>query len=755
MTQMEPATLQQGQARVLEQEVETAILAHENVADCAVVYQGSAPAAAVARACVRCGMDAAYPGADLDDRGTCYFCRLYTGNEAAIHSYFGDVDGFLRKVREKTAGGAPEYDVLLLFSGGKDSTYVLHRLVDLGLRVMTFTFDNGFISQTALRNVENITAKLRIEHVTLGRADQNRVFVESLRQHQSVCNGCFRSLLSLSTELAAERKIPVIVTGLSRGQIIDERLSWFYRRGIFDPREIEEQLAVGRRVYHQIGDRVDPNAVEASEVVDFFRYSNVTKGEILRYLAEEATAWTQPTDTGFCSSNCLINDVGVYVHSAERGYHNYESPTRWEVRLGHLERAAADEELRTPVDIPRVRRMLTKIGYTDPADRQRLGRRLVAYYVASGPVTAGTLRSFSARTLPDFLVPEQWVAVDRIPRDGGVLQRQELPSPAPAAVKPKPAQASAESFPLAPAQQRILAESGTPGRVALVGLPDDADLAKVRRAVLRLMLRHDALRLRFVPPGPESPDGGWTQVDGGIGRIAVPRVDLTGRPEPRVDLLPTLADRLLAQLDPVAGPVVRCAVVETDDARLLLFAAHALVLDVRSFRLLLTDLADVWDWLDDTAPEPPPAGSFLAQLDRTSPPTVQPAEITAVLAVIGAPPLTVDVVDHTAGSKTTLGPFLAVGPVAGPDSAPIRLHYFGPFGAEASQAEPFQPSALPGHGLTALPAVYPLELGVSLIDGRLRLHWTGEPAAGVDPAQIAARLERTAGKLSAGDSPAA
>ncbi|MFB7075620.1 7-cyano-7-deazaguanine synthase, partial [Streptomyces sp. NPDC056290] len=348
--------------RLIERQVETALAEHPDVLDAAVVFRGGTLEDAPPELCVRCGMDGRYPGLELDaDSGVCSLCTMYDEHREEIHGYFGDVDAFTARVRERAAAAGSDYDCLLLFSGGKDSTYVLHQLVRLGLRVMTFTFDNGFISRTALENVETITKALGIEHVTSTRADQNRIFVQSLKEHKSVCNGCFRSLLDLANQLAYERGIPSIVTGLSRGQIIDERLLWFYRQGDFDAERIEEQLAVGRQIYHRVGDQIgsgSDQAVDEVEVVDYYRYSDVTKDDIRALLAETSQLWSAPKDTGFCSSNCMINDVGVYVHKLERGFHNYESPTRWEVRLGHLARAEADAELRTPVNIHRVKSML-------------------------------------------------------------------------------------------------------------------------------------------------------------------------------------------------------------------------------------------------------------------------------------------------------------------------------------------------------------------------------------------------------------
>lgn len=60
-------------------------------------------------------------------------------------------------------------------------------------------------------------------------------------------------------------------------------------------------------------------------------------------------------------------------------------------------------------------------------------QRLVAYYVASGepPVSAGALRGALARKLPDYMIPEVFVAMDAIPQTPtGKTDRLALPLPA-------------------------------------------------------------------------------------------------------------------------------------------------------------------------------------------------------------------------------------------------------------------------------------------------------------------------------------
>ena len=51
-------------------------------------------------------------------------------------------------------------------SGGVDSTYVAYLTKQLGLRVMTLHFDNGWNSEMAVKNIENIVEKLDYDYQT-------------------------------------------------------------------------------------------------------------------------------------------------------------------------------------------------------------------------------------------------------------------------------------------------------------------------------------------------------------------------------------------------------------------------------------------------------------------------------------------------------------------------------------------------------------------------------------------------------------
>lgn len=693
--------------------------------------QPAAPsAAAQERACLRCGISGRYPGIACDASGVCGLCTMFEANGRDIMSYFGDVDAFVRLVRARAEERGSDYDCLLLYSGGKDSSYVLYRLIELGLRVRTFTFDNGFISKTALRNVDTITSALGIEHVTATHADQNKVFLQSLQQHKSVCNGCFRSLLDLSTQHAHDLGIPTIVTGLSRGQIMDERLSWFHNQGIFDPAEIEPRLKAGRSAYHQAGGALGAEAVDSVEVVDYYRYSDVTKDGIRALLTSRSDLWSQPGDTGFCSSNCMINDAGVLVHTRERGFHNYEAPTRWEVRLGHLERTEADEELREPAATPRVRKMLLQIGYP-------------------------------------------------LPEAGAAVAPAEAPAPERTSVltsTPAPREAA-----LTPAQHDVLRRGGSEpalqGRALLLEAGDGADSGRVRRAALQLLLHHEALRLRFRQAGGE-----WRQYDAGVaGALPVLRLDLSGREaEQESRVLRTAVERLRSRLDLADGPLLQIALVDRGarPARLLL-VVHELLADTASWRVLLRDLCALWaapdgraqlpaavPFLDRAAavagvpgtsasghagPAPDVAGEDPVRIrvhcGAPVPAATVVRALSQALAGLGDVP-EVELVDHTAGDHDGIG---RMNPPAATESgvpALIRYEHFGDLADLLPADAPLAVVETDEADFTVLPQTGRGTVSVHGVvrDGALYLDWWCGPArrgrllAAALPERVARRL---------------
>ena len=384
--------------------------------------------------CTNCGLPANYPSASFDEEGVCQLCRGFAAYEEQAKAYFKTLDDFRAIFADRPSENGADYDCIMLLSGGKDSTYALGQLVEMGLKVLAFTLDNGYISPQALANIRRVAAELRVDvHVATTPA-MNEIFVDSLQRYCNVCNGCFKTIYTLSTQVALAKNIPYIVTGLSRGQFFETRLTeelfWNGRAGD----GIDAAILEARKVYHRANDAVkqllDTSAFATDEVfdrvqfLDFYRYTDATLDEMYGYL-DRRLPWVRPTDTGR-STNCLINQVGIYVHKKEKGYNNYAFPYSWDVRIGHKQRDAALEEINEEIDVDAVEKIMGEIGYrAGAADYDR--RRLVAYYTGTEELTPQQIREQLARHLPDYSIPQLFVPLQEMPlTPSGKIDRQGL-----------------------------------------------------------------------------------------------------------------------------------------------------------------------------------------------------------------------------------------------------------------------------------------------------------------------------------------
>ena len=427
-------------ARVELGEIEARLLEHAAVRECVVdIVNPRAVRAKQLQYCARCGLASNVPGTSYDAAGVCSVCRAYDTYVQNAAAYFKTADELKALVAEMQAARSGEFDCLVLLSGGKDSTYMLYQLCGLGLRPLVFTLDNGFISEAARANIRRVVQALGVELVVGGTPHMNEIFVDSLKRFANVCNGCFKTIYTLATNLAHEKGIRYIVTGLSRGQFFETRLTEeVFQREDFDVRKLDALVLEARKAYHRRADAVschlevdifrDDGVFRDIQFVDFFRYWSVPLAELHAFL-RQYTPWLRPSDTGR-STNCLINDVGIYVHKKQRGFHNYALPYSWDVRLGQKTRGEALAELDDEVDEPRVRQILAQIGYSEPAQTNETSiNRLAAYYVSEQPLPVAELRAHLAKWLPDYMQPTYFIRLDRLPLTAnGKVDRQALPA---------------------------------------------------------------------------------------------------------------------------------------------------------------------------------------------------------------------------------------------------------------------------------------------------------------------------------------
>jgi amino acid adenylation domain-containing protein len=427
-----------GGVRIELGEVESVLQDTPGVQSAVVTVHRPKRSAAEVFHCTRCALPSNYPGVSYDADGLCNVCRDYDVYEDQAKSYFGSMQELRDIFADAKASREGDYDCLLLFSGGKDSSYVLYQLLAMDLKVLAYTLDNGYISDNAKSNIARIVATLGVDHIFGTTSAMDGIFRKSLEQFSNVCNGCFKTLYTLGMRLASEKRIKYIVTGLSRGQLFETRLDFLFRNRVFDLAEIERDVQRARRVYHAQHDLIpmslgpspvaEPEMLDNIRFVDFYRYCDAHRDEIMSFL-NGRTDWIRPADTGR-STNCLINDVGIFVHNRERGFHNYALPYCWDVRLGLLDRDEALRELGIDVNMENVNDIISRIAYDGGPEFRSDEPRLTAYYVSDRDVARVELRKHAAARLPAAMVPSNFVRVAEIPLTvNGKVDWDALPAP--------------------------------------------------------------------------------------------------------------------------------------------------------------------------------------------------------------------------------------------------------------------------------------------------------------------------------------
>jgi hypothetical protein len=194
--------------------------------------------------CRRCLLPAAVPGADLDRARTCAWCRSASPSSASASEVERARAGYERDLEEALATRATggEYDAVVCLSGGKDSLYLLHRVVlEHGLRVLALTVAID-LPDVARRNIARAVQRLDVDHLVI---EPRRGFVRKLFRylltHQEARGAVYTLSYvyaplfeSAALRVAAERAIPLVLAGYSPGQPEPERMTYEFARELLE-----------------------------------------------------------------------------------------------------------------------------------------------------------------------------------------------------------------------------------------------------------------------------------------------------------------------------------------------------------------------------------------------------------------------------------------------------------------------------------------------------------------------------------------
>lgn len=119
------------------------------------------------RRCSRCILPETVPFIEFDEKGICNYCRDY--QKVVIHG-----EEILKNKIAQFITADQEPDHIFMLSGGRDSCYGLHYVKTvLKLNPVAYTYDWGFITDLARRNISRMCSILGVEHILIS-ADINK-----------------------------------------------------------------------------------------------------------------------------------------------------------------------------------------------------------------------------------------------------------------------------------------------------------------------------------------------------------------------------------------------------------------------------------------------------------------------------------------------------------------------------------------------------------------------------------------------------
>ena len=312
--------------------------------------------------CVQCILPETFPGISFNEQGVCIHCQRYRGRAATEKQMEKYEQKFVQLLQEKRKSST--YDILVAYSGGKDSTYTLDVLVNrYKLRVLALTFDNTFISPRAEENIRNVCGALGADLLVIrpnpsllrkifaAAADRELYSAKTLERASTICTSCIGIIKNLILRTAIEKEIPFVGFGWSPGQAPVQSSVMKTNARLMQ----STQQAIYKPLHDIVGDAINPYFVTRDQFEHPEKFPwNVHPLAFLPYDEEKIVqrikefGWVKPDDTDPNSSNCLLNAYANHIHRQRYGFHPYVWEIANMVREGVMSRGEGLEKIEPP-----------------------------------------------------------------------------------------------------------------------------------------------------------------------------------------------------------------------------------------------------------------------------------------------------------------------------------------------------------------------------------------------------------------------
>jgi N-acetyl sugar amidotransferase len=163
--------------------------------------------------CSRCVTPETHETIVFDEEGVCNICRQHEFKHQSIDwdAKKRELDALIDRYR-----GRYEYDCLVPFSGGKDSTWTLYYLVtEYKLRPLVVRFDHGFLRPTVQRNTVRTLRQLGVafHQFTPNWKVVQKLMLQAFLEKGDFCWHCHTGIFAYPMWVAIRQNVPLVIWG--------------------------------------------------------------------------------------------------------------------------------------------------------------------------------------------------------------------------------------------------------------------------------------------------------------------------------------------------------------------------------------------------------------------------------------------------------------------------------------------------------------------------------------------------------------
>jgi N-acetyl sugar amidotransferase len=309
--------------------------------------------------CIRCCVPETQEDVNFDEMGICRACR---SSEEKMHIDWTVREKLLRNILEDAkAKSGNGYDCVLPISGGKDSFFQAHVLVNVyGLKPLAVTFNQNWISKTGFYNLQRCLQVFNLDHLqfTPARKLVNRIARKSLDAIGDACWHCHAGIGSFPLQVATRFKIPLLIWGESTAESSGK--ASFSAPQKFD-RDYFTKVSAKLTAEQMVDDNLSakdlhPFELPTYEEIDKTGVWGIHLGDYMFWDDERQTEWIikeygwretemEGAIKGYKSAECIMSGVHDFTCYLKRGFGRSTWQASVDVRNGLMTRSEGFEQI--------------------------------------------------------------------------------------------------------------------------------------------------------------------------------------------------------------------------------------------------------------------------------------------------------------------------------------------------------------------------------------------------------------------------